>query len=125
MSGSENRQRTRIVQFRVSDPEHDALIRAAESADLPIGSYARKVLLNARPSRVKRTPSYDVVALTRLLGEFGKVGSNLNQIARLHNAGRPDFIRKGELEETLRELESARTALMNALKPPNRQGGPS
>lgn len=125
MSGSENRQRTRIVQFRVSDAEHDVLSRAAESADLPMGSYARKVLLDARPSRAKRAPSHDTIALTRLLGEFGKVGSNLNQIARLHNAGRPDFIRKGELEETLRNLESARTALMNALKPPNPQGGPS
>ncbi len=125
MSGSENRQRTRIVQFRVSDAEYEALSMAAENADLPVGSYARKVLLAARPSRVKRMPSYDTITLTRLLGEFGKVGSNLNQIARLHNAGRPDFIRKGELEETLRSLESARTALMNALRPPNPQGGPS
>jgi len=117
MSGSDKRQRTRIVQFRVNEEEHEALSKAAENASLPMGSYARKVLLAAPPARVRKKPSHDTVTLTKLLGEFGKVGSNLNQIARLHNAGRSDFVRQGELEQTLRSLERTRAALMKALRP--------
>lgn len=39
------------------------------------------------PSK-KPLPSPDRQALARLIGEIGKIGSNLNQLARLANTGR-------------------------------------
>ena len=52
--------------------------------------------------------------LARLLGELGKVGSNVNQIARAFNQhqGSPSL---KELTEMKGELVAMRTAIMKAL----------
>lgn len=38
-----------------------------------------------RKHRLKNKSSYDIEVLSRILGQIGKIGSNLNQIAKYHN----------------------------------------
>lgn len=117
MSGSDKRKRGRLVQFRVDETEFAALQAAAQAARLPLGSYSRKILLDAPPARVRRRPSPEMSALAKLLGELGKIGSNLNQIAYWHNAGKVEGVSPGELRFALMALLALRDDIIAALRP--------
>ena len=71
----------------------------------------RAATLGYRPPASK----IDVAALTKVLFEIGKIGSNINQIAYHLNAGRPGDVMDGSIESALAELLEWRTALMQAL----------
>ena len=56
----------------------------------------------------------DVVELSRLVGQIGKLGGNLNQIAHVMNSG-GDHIRTDQLEEVRAELREIKAAVLKAL----------
>ena len=85
--GSETRVRNRHLTIRLSTDERAAIDQAAERAGLMPGSYARQTLLGAPAPRQVRRPPVERQELSRLLGELGRIGSNLNQIARAANTG--------------------------------------
>lgn len=87
--GSETRQATEIVAFRLTPHEMGVVRDAAQSRGVGHSAWARRLLLDAAgaevpPYRAKRDQA--AVALGRLLGELGRIGSNVNQIARVANA---------------------------------------
>ena len=84
-SGSEKRQRTTIVTMRISPQEAVAIRQLAQKHGETVSGLMRSALLHNRP----RVPRVDLQALARLLGQLGKIGSNINQIAYHLNAGRP------------------------------------
>jgi hypothetical protein len=110
---SERRVRKRILTIRLSDEEYAAIDQAAERAGLVVGSYARSVLLGAPAPRQVRRPPVERRELVRLLGELGKVGSNLNQLAHMANTGRPTD-RRGLLI-IAKSLVEVRNAILQAL----------
>lgn len=80
-----NRQRDKIIGFRAT-PEEAAIIREdAERAGMTVGAYLRKLALDAPVPRQSRRPPVEKQELARLLGDTGKMGSNLNQIAKRMN----------------------------------------
>jgi hypothetical protein len=84
--GNETRQRQQRVMIRLNDAEHAALMSKAEKSGLPLGAYARQVLLDVAP-RGRRRPHVDAVLLLQVLGRLGPIGSNINQLARVANSG--------------------------------------
>ena len=92
-SGSEKRQRTTIVTMRINPQEAAAIRRIAERRGESVSALMRSALLHSRlrPSRI------EVKAVARLLGQLGKIGSNINQIAYHLNAGRPGDRVEGSL----------------------------
>ena len=58
----------------------------AKNASLPMAEYARK-LITGKPPKITYEVVADLPELKKLIGEFGKIGSNLNQIARYFNSG--------------------------------------
>jgi hypothetical protein len=60
-----------------------------------------------------RRPPVERQELTRLLGELGHVGANLNQIAHAANSGFP--VVRSELMKALSGLAAVRDAIMSAL----------
>ena len=86
-SGSERRQKGRIVPFRVSQAEYAELDALAEREGLTIGSYVRSRVLTVPTTRAVRRPVVEVQTLTRLLAELHKIGSNINQTAKRVNMG--------------------------------------
>jgi hypothetical protein len=112
-SGTEKRVRTRIVPIRLSDEEHAAIDAAAQRAGLVFSTYARQVLLGAPAPRQVRRPPVERRELARLLGELGKIGGNLNQLAKATNQGL--IVYQNEILFALGGLRVVRDALLKAL----------
>ncbi|MEH2942520.1 plasmid mobilization relaxosome protein MobC [Lachnospiraceae bacterium KK002] len=74
------------IMLRLTDTEYDIVYESAKAAHLPLAEYVRKQIM-----KQKVTAKYEIVAdlpeLKKLVAEFGKIGSNLNQIARHFNSG--------------------------------------
>lgn len=74
------------IMLRLTDTEYEIISTNAKSANLPLAEYARKQVMNK-----KVIAKYEIVAdmpeLKKLIAGFGKIGSNLNQIARHFNSG--------------------------------------
>ena len=77
---------THHVNLRLTDTQYEIICKAAEQADLSMSEYIRRQLIKG-----KVIAKYEIVAdvpeLKKLIAEFGKIGSNLNQIARHFNQG--------------------------------------
>ena len=117
-SGSEKRQRTNIITMRINPQEAATIRQIAQSRGESVSALMRSALLQSRlrPSRI------DLQAVARLLGQLGKIGSNINQIAFHLNAGRPGDRVEGSLEEALRDLSELRLVCLQALGKEPRRG---
>jgi Mobilization protein NikA len=117
-SGSEKRQRTTIVTMRINPQEAATIRRIAARRGESVSALMRSALLHSRlrPSRI------EVKAVARLLGQLGKIGSNINQIAYHLNAGRPGDRVEGSLEAALRDLSELRLVCLQALGKEPRRG---
>ena len=111
-SGSENRQRTVRMTHRFTPVEAQELERRADLAAISVPAYVRMQCLNVPPPRQVRRPTVNHEAVARLLGQVGKVGSNLNQLARAANAGRT---LEASIEAALIDLTEIRAVCMEAL----------
>jgi hypothetical protein len=80
---------------------------------ISFGAYVRAELLKAPIPRQSRRPHVNQQLLCQALAQLGKVGSNLNQIARHLNSG--GSVVEPEVAAVLAELRTARDALMGAL----------
>lgn len=79
-------QHKRQIMLRLTNTEYDILTTHAKNTNLPLAEYARKQLMGKRVS-VKYELVADLPELNKLIAAFGKIGSNLNQIARHFNSG--------------------------------------
>ncbi len=79
-------RRTHQVMLRFTDIEYERLSAQAEDAQLPLAEYLRKQVTR-KQVKVKYEIVADLPELKKLIAEFGKIGSNLNQIARYFNSG--------------------------------------
>ena len=113
MSGTEKRQRTRLKAIRLSPDELAAIETAAERAGMTVGAYMRSVVLAAPVPRQSRRPPVERRALAQLLGQIGKLGSNVNQLAKYGNLGR--LIEDRHLAEAAADIAALRAAVMDAL----------
>lgn len=80
---SDKRKRTEKIYFRVTPEEKDAFNIRCENAGLSPSDYLRKSALKMRPLK----PTTDTKLLAQMLSEWGRIGNNLNQLARHYNAG--------------------------------------
>ena len=116
-SGSEKRQRSTIVTMRINPEEAATIRQIAQTRGQSVSALMRSALLHSRP----RASRIEVQAVARLLGQLGKIGSNINQIAYHLNTGRPGDRVEGSLEEALRDLSELRIVCLQALgKEPQR-----
>jgi len=109
---SEKRQRDALLQVRLTAAERATLDAAAERAGLSLAGYARSTLLSAPPVRQARRPPVERAELARLLAQLGKIGSNVNQIARVLNS---DGDTPPELAGVPEDIAIMRAAIMAAL----------
>jgi len=92
--------KTEIVSVRMSPDELQTVAKRAHDCGKCLSTYMRIVALGsiprARPRRIEQEAVY----------QLGKIGNNLNQLARLANASRE--IRQAQrLEQVLEELLDA------------------
>lgn len=77
---------THQIMLRLTDTEYEIVSTNARNANLPLAEYTRKQIMNKKVV-VKYEFVADLPELKKLTAEFGKIGSNLNQIARHFNTG--------------------------------------
>lgn len=115
MSASQTRQRAQVLQVRLSPDERATVAAGAQAAGLSLSGYARQTLLGQPKPRTRQAaPSPDVQALARLLGQLGRVGGNLNQLARQANQGQP--LPADALADALAEVRAAAEQVRQALR---------
>jgi len=112
-SGSEKRKRQASIGVRLTDHEFSIIADFADRAELTPASYARQVLLDSPPPRARRRPAVEKQQLAKLLGEIGKIGSNVNQIAHHLNAGVGASSRS--VDDAMADVREMRDAVMKAL----------
>ena len=80
-------KRTHMVTVRFSDDEMDILNIICEALDQTKSQYIRRRALTATLPQPIVQLALDEKSMKHLTGQFGKIGSNLNQIARKLNSG--------------------------------------
>ncbi|NMG39759.1 plasmid mobilization relaxosome protein MobC [Chelativorans sp. ZYF759] len=82
---------TSTTSFRLSGSERAALDAAAASAGLGPSSFVRRAVMAAcgQTATVRQRPDGLARAVGRALGDLGRIGNNLNQLARAGNRGCP------------------------------------
>ena len=112
---SEKRRRRNILQKRVSDTELEAFKRRASTAGFPDHREYLSTLIFGEASLDHRKRQ----DLIKILGELGKHGSNLNQIAHGINSGKVSALSADDIktiEATRSAVDDAATMLRRALK---------
>ena len=112
---SEKRQRTDRLFVRLTPEEKAAFLARADKSGMASGAFARAALTGSAGPRAQKKVPADAVALRQVLGQLGKVGSNLNQTARyLHTGGSPTTVLP-DIREALAENARIRDLLYAAL----------
>lgn len=75
-----------IICLKLTDIELEALNLAAATAGISRSEYLRNSFLNG-PVPIHYEIVADMEILRKLVSEYGKIGSNLNQIAKYFNSG--------------------------------------
>lgn len=84
-SGSATRQKTTMAGFRVTEKEREQLRELAGRQRLTVASYMRRQTLEHPTTRTRRRANPQTEVLSAILVQLGKLGGNMNQIARRMN----------------------------------------
>ena len=105
-------KREHRVTIRLTDTEFSIIENSAEQADMSISEYMRKQIMEGQVN-TKFEIVADVKEIKKLIGELGKIGSNLNQIARYFNQGGiiSSEMRK-EIKKSLRDIYEMKYEVM-------------
>jgi hypothetical protein len=103
-----------FIAVRCTATQHATISQAASGAGLSIGAFLRARALGDPGPRSVRRPRVGQAELARLLGHVGKLGSNVNQIARVTNTYRHPPS-SSELFVMRMDIGRMRKALLKAL----------
>ena len=87
-------KRNHIVKTRLDDEEHADFLRRLEIYDMNQSEFIREAISGAtiKPTIVATLVSDDLLAAVgKLTAEYGRIGNNLNQIARHLNEWRSPY----------------------------------
>ena len=82
-----NRSRSARVFVRLLPEEKQAFEKRCLESGLSQADYFRQKCLNNSPLRKRKNLTIDAQELTKCLAQLGKIGSNMNQIAKETNMG--------------------------------------
>lgn len=120
-SGSDKRRRTHQSLVRMSDQEFAGISARADKAGLAVAAFLRASGLDGDAGpRAHRRPPADHRVLRQILGQLGRVGNNINQIARALNS--EDKSKLPQLPEALKVYVEIRKAILDALGKTNGPG---
>lgn len=99
------------MELRISAEEKAQIEQKARKAGITTSEFIRRSALG------RRLPSYgDTTLLQEYSMQLGKIGSNLNQIAKYVNQGFFLYSFRGEIKETCRELVDLKFRILPALE---------
>jgi hypothetical protein len=96
--------RSNSIHIRMNDTEYELLQERASAVNMSMAEFIRNALDNQQVT-IKYELVADVPEIKKLIGEFGKIGSNLNQIARYFNQGGIISAEmRGEIKKCIRDI---------------------
>ncbi len=111
-----DRTESRTTHFlvRLSIDEKERFEKRCRDAGITQSDYFRMKCLESKPLRKRRSLNVNSQMLYQALGQLGKVGSNINQIAKQYNSG---FSQATENFEGIRQdLQALRKMVRAALE---------
>jgi hypothetical protein len=111
-SGSQTRKKLRMVTSGYDEAEYAELDNAASRAGMTRASYQRVQSLAVPKTRSTRRAPVEKEALAKVLGQLGKIGSNLNQLTHEANIG---YMDRAEISATLTEIRGLVPLILSAL----------
>ena len=104
----------KFIAVRCTLDDHAFIGETAAQAGMSIGAFLRTVALGTAGARAVKRPRIEREQLAKLLGEIGKLGSNVNQIAKWANTERapPSF---AEIVKMREDIAAMRAEVMKAL----------
>jgi hypothetical protein len=91
-----------LVQFRTTEEDKQKLMELANEAGMNITDFVKSCTLGKAPRTKKAAPDREI--MIRLLAELGKVGSNINQIAKVMNTEKKTFYTVAVKETLIAEV---------------------
>ena len=82
----ESLTKNKDVHLRMSETEYEILLERSTTSNMTVSNFIRNAL-DRQNVIIKYEITADVPDIKKLIGELGKIGSNLNQIARYFNQG--------------------------------------
>ena len=114
---SDTERRSYRIDIRLTPVEHKLLNQIAAADGLSMSDYVRATVLHAKPVGFRTDPHRKLII--QELGQLGKIGSNLNQIAHeLHVerlAGRGGQVSTERIRTALNDLKAISDHLLNIL----------
>ena len=105
-------KREHRVTIRLTDTEFSIIENAATQAEMNISEYMRTQTMEGKVNARFEIVA-DVDQIKKLIGEFGKIGSNLNQIARYFNQGGIlSSEMRNEIRKSLRDIYEMKYEVM-------------
>ena len=105
-------KREHRVTIRLTDTEFSIIENAATQAEMSISEYMRTQTMEGKVNARFEIVA-DVDQIKKLIGEFGKIGSNLNQIARYFNQGGVlSSEMRNEIRKSLRDIYEMKYKVM-------------
>ena len=103
------------IAVRCTVEDHALIAQWAAEAGLSTGGYLRALALGSAGPRAVKRPLAERDLLVRILGELGKLGSNVNQTAKWSNTAKePPSAR--ELARMREDIAAMRAAVLKALE---------
>ena len=105
-------KREHRVTIRLTDTEFSIIENVAAQAEMNISEYMRTQTMEGKVNARFEIVA-DVNQIKKLIGEFGKIGSNLNQIARYFNQGGIlSSEMRNEIRKSLRDIYEMKYEVM-------------
>ena len=108
----ESLTKNKDVHLRMSETEYEILLERSTASNMTVSNFIRNAL-DRQNVIIKYEITADVPDIKKLIGELGKIGSNLNQIARYFNQGGiiSSEMRK-EIKKSLRDIYEMKYEVM-------------
>ena len=104
--------KTKDVHLRMNETEYEILLERATATNMTVSDFIRNALVNQKVI-IKYEITADLPEIKKLISEFGKIGSNLNQIARYFNQGGIlSSEMRNEIRKSLRDIYEMKYEVM-------------
>lgn len=106
------KKKKNCIMLRLSDLEYDLVVNYAKESGYPPAVYARKQVVDGKVE-IQCPVIVDIEELRKLTTEFGRIGNNLNQIAKyFHMGGIRSQAMQDEIHECIMQLFSLRDEVL-------------
>ena len=108
----ESLTKNKDVHLRMSETEYEILLERSTASNMTVSNFIRNAL-DRQNVIIKYEITADVPDIKKLIGELGKIGSNLNQIARYFNQGGVlSSEMRNEIRKSLRDIYEMKYEVM-------------